>query len=197
MCGWRTDFVLRELFQLGVRFLTPLMLLWKFLQCSHCGGAVKWVQTSQKVTSYILPSCTEICNARKRHFYTIITTNELGKSYTLTRLEPLKQTHVKSMRKKSLRNKTKPVSACNLYFTKKVLLISWFWMPEGNFLSEQTALWHCVMKFHIHNFIIIWIEVISEEQRKWLYKEFIEHSFTYWRPFDVSLQFQEKGKNFH
>lgn len=114
--GWRTDFVLRELFQIGVRFLNPLTLLWKFFQCSHCGGTVKWVQTSPKVTSYILPSYTEIRNAGKRHFYTIITANELGKSYALTGLESLTQTHVKSSPwKKSLRNKTKPVSARNLF----------------------------------------------------------------------------------
>lgn len=34
--------------------------------------------------------------------------------------------------------------------------------------------------------------MVSEEQRKWLYKEFIEHSFIYWRLLDASLQFQEK-----
>lgn len=38
--------------------------------------------------------------------------------------------------------------------------------------------------------------MVSEEQRKWLYKEFIEHSFIYGRLLDASLQFQEKNLKF-
>lgn len=71
-------------------------LLWKFFQCSHGRGTVAtqasfiWVQTSQKVISYILPSYNEIRNAGKRHFCIILKAKDLGKSHDLTRLEQLR-----------------------------------------------------------------------------------------------------------
>lgn len=71
-------------------------LLWKFFQCSHGRGTVatlaslKWVQTSQKVPLYVLPSYNEIRNAGKRHFCIILKAKDLGKSHALTRLEQLR-----------------------------------------------------------------------------------------------------------